>query len=131
MRGIFLGVLLLAGTLLTACSGDNSFQKQAYALGKSYELAQKGAITYIEVAQPSSDVTGKIAAADQKAAPLVKDVLACAKSMLAGEPPAPEPAAAELGLDAEEAQEATCDGLLSEALLALNALRDVVNKAQE
>lgn len=126
MRRSIFGVLALAaGLLLAACSGDNSFQQQAYALGQSYALAQKGAIVYMQTAEPSSETTGKILRADEKAAPMVKDVLTCAKSML--EPaPEPEPAAVELGLDGEEARAAECQSLMSQALLALDALRNAV-----
>jgi len=120
------GAIALAA-MLAACTGDNSFQKQAYALGKSYEGAQRGAITYIEVASPSSEVTAKIVNADKKAAPLVKDVLECAKSMLVA-PPAPDDQAVALGLDATEALEAACQGKLSEALLAIDTLRNVIQE---
>lgn len=123
-----LGVLLAAGLLLAACSGDDAFQKQAYTLGKSYALAQKGAITYLEVAQPSQDVKDKINRADDKAAPMVIQVLECAKSMLAEEAPPAPPEAVELGLDAEEAQAAECQGYLNEALQALNALRQATEE---
>lgn len=124
-RSIFGVIALAAALLLAACSGDNAFQKQAYTLGKSYTLAQQGAITYMQVAKPSAAVTDKIAAADAKAAPMVKDVLLCAKSMLE---PAPEPApdAAALGLTGEEARAAECDSLLATALTALNDLRNAV-----
>lgn len=122
MRKVLAFAVLGLAALLTACSGDDAFQKQAYALGQSYALTQKGTITYLQVANPSDEVKAKINRADDMAAPLVKEVLECAKSLL-GEPPAPEPGAVELGLDAREALEAKCEGYLSEALIALNALR--------
>lgn len=128
MRRVFGVLALAAGLLLAACSGDNDFQKQAYALGQSYALAQRGAIVYMQTAEPSSEVTGKILRADQKAAPMVKDVLTCAKSMLAEPAPEPAPDAVELGLDGEEARAAECESLFSQALLALEALRNAVKE---
>lgn len=127
MKKLYALLVLGLAVALTACSGDDAFQKQAYALGQSYALVQKGAITYLEVAEPSQDVKDRINRADDKAAPLVKQVLECAKSML-GEPPAPEPGAVELGLEPEEALAATCEGYLSEAILALNAFRSTTQE---
>lgn len=111
--------------LITGCSGDDSFQKQAYALGQGYALAQKGAITYMEIGSPSAETALKIKKANDLAAPQVKSVLECAKSLLTPAPAAPEAATA-LGLSDKEALEAQCEGELAQALAALEMLRNAV-----
>jgi hypothetical protein len=115
------------GLLLTACG--TTFPEKAYKVGQSYELSQQAAIGYMEVAQPSAEVTGKIKNANDKAAPMVKQVLNCAKSLVAGET---SPEAAALGLDTDTAlaaQEEVCEDLLSKALLLLQALDTTVKES--
>lgn len=129
MKRIMLPILAVAATLMLAACG-NTFQEKAYKLGQSYELSQQAAIGYMEVAKPSSEITGKIADANAKAAPMVKEVLTCARDLLAAEETGAAPAdAAELGLDADAAiaaKEEACEGLLSRALLVLDALDGAV-----
>jgi hypothetical protein len=130
MRRFVLPILAVAATLMLAACGS-SYQEKAYTLGQSYELSQQAAIGYMEVAKPSSDVTGKIKDANDKAAPMVKEVLQCARDMLAAEETGAVPAeAAALGLDADaalEAKEEACEGLLSKALLVIDALDGAVS----
>lgn len=134
MKRILLPILALAATLvLAACGSDSSLPDKAYKIGQGYALAQEGAIGYMEVAKPSSEITGKIRAANDKAAPMVKQALECAKEYVAAaQSPAVPAEAAALGLDAEdvlEAKEAACDGLLSRALKAVQMLDDAVDNS--
>jgi hypothetical protein len=130
MKRILLPILAVAATLMLAACG-NSFQEKAYTLGQSYELSQQAAIGYMEVAKPSSEITGKIKNANDKASPMVKEVLECARDLLAAEETGAVPAeAAALGLDADaalDAQEEACEGLLSKALLVIDALDGAVS----
>jgi uncharacterized protein (DUF1501 family) len=127
MKRIFAFAAVGLALLLTGCG--TSFPEKAYKVGQSYELSQQAAISYIEVAKPSAEVTHKIKNANDKAAPMVKQVLSCAKSLV-DETPAPEATA--LGLDADdalEAQEEVCEDLLSRALLLLQALDTTVKES--
>lgn len=129
MKRILLPILAVAATLMLAACGS-TFQEKAYKTGQAYELAQQGAIGYMEVAKPSAEVTGKIKAANDKAAPMVKDLLTCAKGLL--QPPTVTPEAAALGLDADDVQEAeeeACEGLLSRATRAVQMLDDAVDNS--
>lgn len=128
LHGLLIAALATVALTIAGCAGDDStrsFQKQAFALGETYIAVQKGAIIYLQTANPSQATKDKINAADDKAAPMVKDVLSCAKSLSA--PPPPPPATAvELGLSGEDAAEAECQGKLSQALAAVNDFRDAV-----
>lgn len=125
MRRLLFPLSAAAALLLAGCA--SSFPEKAYKLGQAYTLGQEAAITYIEVAKPSQEVKDKINAADDRAAPMVKQVLQCARDIVAAEQSGSVPDdAAELGLsagEALEAKEAACEGLLSRALTLMQALQ--------
>jgi hypothetical protein len=131
MRKFLLPLFGVAALLLAACAGASTFPEKAYKVGTAANVSYKAANAYMEAAQPSSEVTGKITAAINKANPLVEELLVCAREIVAAEQSGEVPAeAAALGLDSEaaiEAQEEACEGLLSRAVTVLQAVQDAVD----
>src|SRR5262245_29936922 len=69
-----LGMIALAFTL-TACAGKTD-KERAYELGVRFNQVQNFGISAIEIAKPSAKVVDGIVAANDAAAPLVKDCIA-------------------------------------------------------
>lgn len=117
---------LAIALVLTGCSlfKDTTIQQRAYAVGQSYNLVQKGAITYLQVGHPSPDVANKIADADSKASPQVQAALNCAADLI---DPKGDDMAAKLGLDADQVAEAKTEACEATLSRANQAAEDVSN----
>lgn len=127
-----LACIAVGAMLLTACQSD--FATRAYKIGEAYNIGQKAANDYREVAKPSAEVDDKIHFAMMKASAQVKQLLVCARDLVAAEETPPEvPAdAAALGLDSGdviEAKEEACEGLLSRANAAISLLNETFDKS--